>query len=314
MRYRLDGWHADYAFPYQEPDPDEGPAPDVDVGVEAPGHDWAPVTPDRVDAFAEVRFVDGVQSSDAVIWIDDVDGGEPVPGLVASWAAGVMLCRPGGAVLEQPTVERGVFSDARDIGSIVAANLTWRAMGRREGDSEDLLNRLRSARRSLEQQVGGRAPDDTLLVFDGLLHPGPARTAAVGMAKRAHRTYLAPAQQSVLRELRTGQRTPVFAVTAADRSRYSFYLCLADPLPRRVAAAGSGVCRLEFVLPQPAARDDLTVFADRVAATLPAYASEPHKDPRAPQNLYPIKGLEQELRRYLGRPAIIRTLLAAQAG
>jgi hypothetical protein len=37
-----------------------------------------------------------------------------------------------------------------------------------------------------------------------------------------------------------------------------------------------------------------------VTATLPPYASEPHKDPRAPQNLYPIAGLERALRRRLG--------------
>ena len=43
---------------------------------------------------------------------------------------------------------------------------------------------------------------------------------------------------------------------------------------------------------------------------MPRYASEPHKDPRAPQNLYPIGGLERELRRRLGDPDLLyRALL-----
>jgi hypothetical protein len=34
-------------------------------------------------------------------------------------------------------------------------------------------------------------------------------------------------------------------------------------------------------------------------------ASEPHLDPRAPQNLVPIAALERELRRRLGDPAFV---------
>ena len=47
------------------------------------------------------------------------------------------------------------------------------------------------------------------------------------------------------------------------------------------------------------------VLADRVAATLPRFASEPHKDARAPQNLYPIGGLERQLRHRLGDAAVV---------
>jgi hypothetical protein len=57
---------------------------------------------------------------------------------------------------------------------------------------------------------------------------------------------------------------------------------------------------------------DAITLADRVTATLPRYASESHKDPRAPQNLYPVGGLERELRRRLGDPDVLyRALLIA---
>ena len=50
------------------------------------------------------------------------------------------------------------------------------------------------------------------------------------------------------------------------------------------------------------------------AAVLPRFASEPHKDTRAPQNLYPIGGLERHLRHRLGDQALLfRSLQRAAA-
>ena len=49
--------------------------------------------------------------------------------------------------------------------------------------------------------------------------------------------------------------------------------------------------------------------------TLGRYASEPYKDPRAPQNLYPIGGLERDLRHRLGDARLVfRALRVAAAG
>ena len=47
---------------------------------------------------------------------------------------------------------------------------------------------------------------------------------------------------------------------------------------------------------------------------LPAFASEAHKDARAPQNLYPIGGLERELRHRLGDAELLYRALRAAAG
>ena len=55
-------------------------------------------------------------------------------------------------------------------------------------------------------------------------------------------------------------------------------------------------------------------LADVVTAVLPPYASAPHKDARAPQNLYPIGGLERELRHRLGDAGVVyRALRRASA-
>ena len=323
MRFRLDAWQSDYAFPYELAEPEE-PLPAVDVDIEAPAHDWAPITPDPdVAPFAVVRFVDGVQTSDAVIWITDPDSQVPLPGLVASWGAGVLTSRADGASLEAVTIERGVFSDARSLGPIMAGNLTWRPRPPDPGTSDSptsedpglLRERLGFARRKLEDAVGRIAADpseDGLVVYDGLLHGTARPLTAVGLAKRAHRVYLPAALQQVQRSLRRGERTPLFA-TDPQRRKLTCYLALADPLPPAVADPASCTARIEIPVGPTTPIVEAARFADRVCATLPAYASEPHMDPRAPQNLLPIRSLEQELRRRLGRPSVIRPLLATEA-
>jgi hypothetical protein len=53
------------------------------------------------------------------------------------------------------------------------------------------------------------------------------------------------------------------------------------------------------------ARDEAAAIADRTAAVLPLVASEPHVDPRAPQNLVPIGALERELRHRMGDRGLV---------
>jgi hypothetical protein len=55
-------------------------------------------------------------------------------------------------------------------------------------------------------------------------------------------------------------------------------------------------------------------WADRVTVTLPRFASSLHKEPRAPQNLYPIGGLERALRRRLGDQQLLYRSLRRASG
>ena len=59
--------------------------------------------------------------------------------------------------------------------------------------------------------------------------------------------------------------------------------------------------------------EEAKALADLVTATLQRFASEPHKEPRAPQNLYPIAGLERELRRRMGDPQVLYRALRRAA-
>jgi len=106
--------------------------------------------------------------------------------------------------------------------------------------------------------------------------------------------------------LAAGERTPVFRIRRPFPV-FSWYL----RLPGGSAAPWSGVARIEC-------GGDLTAaaaitLADLAQVTLVRYASAEYKDARAPQNLYPIAGLERELRRRLGEPALLYRALRAAA-
>ena len=91
--------------------------------------------------------------------------------------------------------------------------------------------------------------------------------------------------------------------------RTSWYLQLPGT-PRRALVRR----RPARVLRRPAP-PEVTQLADLTARLLPRFASTPHKDPRAPQNLVPIGGLERELRRRLGDQQLLyRSLRAAGLG
>jgi hypothetical protein len=61
------------------------------------------------------------------------------------------------------------------------------------------------------------------------------------------------------------------------------------------------------------AANEVVALADVTAAVLPRYASERYKESRAPQNLYPISGLERELRRRLGDAELLYRALRTVA-
>jgi hypothetical protein len=51
---------------------------------------------------------------------------------------------------------------------------------------------------------------------------------------------------------------------------------------------------------------------DTSARTLPRFASDPIRDPRAPQNLYPVGALEACLRHRMGDATIVRRATLAR--
>ena len=140
---------------------------------------------------------------------------------------------------------------------------------------------------------------DAIMILDGPLSMGRHRIAgAVGYVKTHRVSYLPSHLLDVVSRLKPGERTPIF-LTGTSWSRYSWYVRLSS----EEGHPWSGVVRCEMSPEGEVSK--IRHLADQLTATLPRFASESHKEPRAPQNLYPIAALERELHRRLGHTQLI---------
>jgi len=166
-----------------------------------------------------------------------------------------------------------------------------------------LQNIMREAEGVLAQTVfeGGEAE---LLVLDGPLTYF-AQGPVVGMIKRQSRSYLPIDRTTILAVLSEGQRTPLFRLGEQRLERYSWYSRLASVRP--IDGGMTGIVRLEVAtsIGLERARE----LADLTTSVLPRFASVVGRDPRAPQNLYPVGQLERILRHRLGDGALVKRAL-----
>jgi hypothetical protein len=308
MRWSIESWDPSYGIPGEAAALEESSA-DVVVDVEVPPGEWAPRdVPAAIARPATIVFVDGVRRVDARAWIEAGDG-SVAPGLCATYAAGAVRCGTK-AVLAGVFVERGLFTASPQATDVVTRAGTYRLRTVGSSRLEALPLALQARMGELEVAAAEAAygAGCDLLVVDGPLRGRGHLPNAVGYVKTHHVAYLPPDQHAVVGALEPGQRTPLFA-TGTAFSRYAWYLRL--PVPGQQPTPWAGVVRGEVSA-------DLSVaaaaeLADRASAVLPRFASEPHKEPRAPQNLYPIAGLERELRRRLGDEALLYRALRLAA-
>jgi hypothetical protein len=307
VKFSIDPWDPAYGGAL---DP-EMPSSEAKVvlDVEVPIGKWSPVEPplDTVSPDAVV-FVDGVRRIDARTWVQ-VGSGTTEPGIFASFAAGAVRC-DGTARLVDVRVRRVLSAPGEQLGAVETRHATFEPVRASDAAPASLMYAVHAAMAETEVLVAERArrAGDELLVLDGPLRKRGHIPDAVGMIKSHHVRYLEGDADAVVGRLRAGERTPVFLVEAQPFSRYSWYLRLPGP----EGSPWAGVVRCEATGALPA--EQVVALADTIAVTLPRFASEPHKDSRAPQNLYPIAGLERELRRRLGdQPLIYRALRVASA-
>jgi hypothetical protein len=320
---------------------------DVDVAVELAPAAWRPLDPASPLPARRLDLIDGVRRIDARVWIT-LPAGAVRLGICASYAAGVVRCEGARATIVAAEVRRALFAPAgtpdletgvgrypalavagdgidqlslglqermgaleREVAALAARGAAAGAVGgsRASGGSvapDASVDAVASAASGAEGAPVATG-DDALVVLDGPLTGRQHIPGAVGYVKTHRVAYLPDDVAGVVPRLAAGQRTPLF-VTQTSWSRYAWYLRLPGPTPHPWSAIAR--CEASADLPLAAARR----LADLTAATLPRLASAAHKDPRAPQNLYPIAGLERELRRRLGDPARAWRALRAAAG
>lgn len=303
MRYAVESWAPEYGIA-ADPDQMETATEPAVIDVEYPADQWRPLTPAPDEGPSKVVFVDGVRRIDARVWI--ADGELARQGVCASVAAGAVTCTTNHATLTTASVSRGVFAAASDAADDIETRYGDYRFVACTGDApEDFYLGIHQRMTDLEK--GLVVGDDAdLVVFDGPLR-GRADPRAVGYVKTQHVQYLPDELQGLLGRLDAGQRTPIFALSSWGMTLYSWYL----RLPVAPSHALAGIVRCE--VPAVASVADTIAAADRLTALLPRYASEPHKDGRAPQNLYPIAGLERELRRRLGDQYLLERALRLAA-
>lgn len=322
MRFSVDAWDPTYGSNLELPDELGASSASVVVDVEMPADRWRPIDADpQSPAPGAVLFIDGVRRIDARVWIDDrsvVDGvaaGEASMGVCASYAAGVVCCCAAGAHVAAIRSARGLFTvapHATDVATaagiyqvsrtaagtdLAAATALSAALQRRLGELE--VTTAGAARAALADHAAG---DDDLLVIDGPLRGRTHLPRAVGYIKSHRSAYLPPPLHAIVGTLAAGQRTPVFLM-GSSWDRHAWYL----RLPCRPGAPWAGIARVECSADLSSA--EVVHLANQSVDTLCRYASSEYKEPRAPQNLYPIAGLEKQLRRRLGDPHLLCRML-----
>jgi len=347
MSFSVDGWDPSYGASLElEGELAESTAR-IDAGVEVPVDRWRAIDPDVAGPIPDaLLFVDGVRRVEAQVWIDgdpahrdgpagdardakkDAAAGEPTAALCASYAAGVVCCCAAGAHLVVAKLRRGLFSvapHASDIRTTAGGYQAYHVTIKRIGApvmptlSQSLQGKLGDVEKIAATEARGMSGDaipapashprdstNDLLIVDGPLRGRDRLPRALGYIKSHHATYLPPELNALVGTLAPGQRTPAFLM-GTSWDRHSWYLRLPGP----AGAPWSGVVRIECPADLPVA--EVTRLAGLSQRTLGRFASAAYKDSRAPQNLYPIAGLERELRRRLGDPQLLYRALRAAA-
>lgn len=310
MHFAVDPWLPEYGPSLEAAPPDEGePEARIEAAVELPPAEWQPLDPAaRSGRARSLLFIDGVRRIDARVWINGDDGVTRM-GLCASYAAGLVRCSER-AQVERIEVERALIAPGEVDSIPIAGGWSYASRAVASDELGALVNELQQRLGALEvrcaEEVAAAAPAE-LTVVDGPLSGRENVPHGVGYVKTHRRSYLPPDLSAVVARLQPGQRTPLF-VTQTSWSRYSWYL----RLPGGSGHPWAGVVRCE--LSAGLSAEEARRRADLASATLPLYASAPHKDPRAPQNLYPIAGLERTLRRRLGDRELLYRRLVEAAG
>jgi hypothetical protein len=307
MRLAVETWAPEYGAAVEGAVFDEAAVP-VDESIELDEGEWEPLRPPPPASVPPIVFVDGVQRIDAVAWVTTSE--LTVEGRCASLAAGAVRCAPGElAEVVEAEVRRVILCASAEVEPVVTRSGTFDAVVVSDEEEGPALDRaLHAARSDLEARVAAAATvAGDLVVADGRLQTSLESTGAVGYVKTHHSRYLSPGGHRVVEALLEGERTPLFRIEGRH-PRTSWYARLPGPQ----AHPWAGVVRLEVAGDRPLA--EVAEQADLLTALLPRFASEAHKEGRAPQNLYPIGGLERHLRHRLGdREIVVRALRRAAA-
>ena len=314
---RLDPWQADYDTAWRT-DSEATVPPDIDLGVELPVHDWRPLSAERCEDMGELLFVDGSRRMEARVHLEDQEGWRAHGGL-GTTAVGAVRVRPGTRAEFVPDLRVArwcLVGAGREHPAIsLAASDGWLADLRYEpvavagSDPESIMQGLQDTMRHQEQLLAARLVEDhpgALIVCDGPLPQDGPLEQMIGYIKTSSVQRLPDEQLQLARELKAGERTPIHLVGQGRYRHYEWVLRLRDPSPWYYSLAGT--VRLQVAVPdgENGLTERVARLADWSCVMLPGFSSQAHQDPRAPQQLLPVRALEAELKRRMGNSQILR--------
>jgi hypothetical protein len=311
MRLKVDTWDPEYGMSFEAIDSDLDDETLTARQVE--GETWAPIAPDAPPARLRIGFIDGVRRIDSRLFAEDTSG--IAPALAGSWAVGVAWAdRPptiGPVRIGRELVIGGKLNHAGLQIRIGAAVLEYRSNSVPGNTPIDPIQGLQNAMRLAESGLAGdlfATVGFDLFVLDGPLTYFAVAGPVVGMIKRQNRPYLKQDQTPILAALRLGERTPIFCIGEQRLERFSWYARIGAR--RSIDGTMTGIVRLETSI--ATGIDFARQLADLTSAVLPVFATEWGRDPRAPQNLYPVAQLERELHHRLGDKLLIKRAIESE--
>lgn len=314
MRISLDPWGGDYGSQISTPQAVDEEHPSAQVtGQQVEAGPWQPRTPSPEQMPNMTAVIDGVMRVDAPAILSDED--TRFLALFGSYAAGAVVIDRRRVEIIEEQLDRlfivGGGQSGQDVpvaaGTGSKIKMHYRSMSVPDLTPDSLRESLMAAMRQAEVDVARKlSGNERLILADGNLTFLSDSSSVVGVIKTIQRMYLAPKEAKILEQLQPGERTPLFQFSGSSKRKsfevFTCYLRLANPRP--IEHPFTGLVRLEVKIGlgiQRAVR-----LLDQAAHAVSALASRAPKDPRAPQNLIPIGGLERRLRHRLGDPKLVR--------
>jgi hypothetical protein len=319
LAVQLDPWQVEYGAEVplddtEQPAPDEAVVLDVEVAPEK----WQPIRPGEAMLPAELIFVDGVRRLEARLIVRRQE--RLCHGAFGSHAVGAVKVVNSAAACDSPRIGRIiVIGSGQSVGAPVPVktDLVYQPLSTSDTHPDAPLRALQENMRREEERLGRdlASTDGALVIADGpLTFEEASRAAVLGYIKRIFRLYLPRERLDLLARLRTGERTPLFALRSSRRFvRFSWFVRLARPEIADSELAGIARLEVSEAIGIEAARR----LANASTVILPRFVPSRWRDPRSPQNLLPIGALEASLRRHMGDGRLIRrhieTLIAREA-
>lgn len=325
---KIDPWDPEYGGSI-EIEEDQNIDPDkIDATVEQ--EDWAPIQPSPPPALPRLAFIDGVRRIDIRLFAEN-ERGQSAPAIAGSWAAGVAWGGVQEGIAHPPPGRELIVGGDLDYHNLEVdigrCSLEFQLTSVPETGFTSPIQRLQNYMREGESQLARQVFEDgqaDIILTDGPLtrftmsrldksHDdeldlGLLFRSVVGVIKRQQRSYLNPDQAQILGKLQEGQRTPLFLLKGPVFQRYSWYTRIANLRPSE--GVMTGIIRLEVTTDIGATA--ACNLADITTSVLPRFATKRGQDPRAPQNLYPVRQLEKTLRRHLGDSGLVRRALETE--